>query len=70
MSRFDIYNHLNSDKRDGVVVGIEPIAEQVVLLNYGFHRILCALVRAQLKRFPDSELAHAVKEVLDRGYTI
>jgi hypothetical protein len=66
---FDRYKHLSNDARDGVAIGVEAIAEQVVRLNYGFHRMLCALVRFHLARFPNSELAREVKAVLDRGFT-
>jgi hypothetical protein len=45
------------------------MAAQVVSLNYGFHRMLCALVRYHEKRFPKSELAREIRTVLDKGYT-
>lgn len=66
---FDDYKHLDADPRDGVVVGVEDIAKQVVKLNYGFHRMLCALVRYHEKRFPKSELAREIRAVLDKGHT-
>ncbi len=66
---FDDCKHLNDDPHDGVSIGVEAIAEQIVKLNYGFHRMLCALVRHHVKRFPNSELAREIKAALDRGYT-
>lgn len=66
---FDNYRHLNDMPRDGAVIGVEDMAAQVVSLNYGFHRMLCALVRYHEKRFPKSELAREIRAVLDKGHT-
>ena len=66
MSVQDSYKHLNDDG-DGVVVGIEAIAEQIVKLNYGTHRLLSAIARLRLARRHDDPLALRIKALLDAG---
>ena len=66
----DQYRHLNgedSSPADGVTVGIEAIAAQVVRLNYGMHRMLSALVRFRLAIRPGDALALGLKQLLDKG---
>lgn len=67
----DDYKHLNDRERDGVVLDIESVAEQVVHLNYGVHRLLSAIVRRRLEKSRsegrEDELAVALKALLDGG---
>jgi len=63
---FDGYKHLNDDG-DGITIGIEEIAPVVEKLNYGMHRMLCALVRARLKRRPGDEMALAIRALIEKG---
>lgn len=66
----DTYKHLNES--DGVLIGIEEIAKQVVKLNYGTHRMLSAIIRARRENpssvyaAPD-ELADELEALLKRG---
>lgn len=69
MSNFDGYRHISNDKGDGITLGIEEIAPQIERLNYGMHRMLCALVRARLARRPNDELALAIKALIEKGLT-
>lgn len=64
----DAYRHLNDDG-GGVVVGIEEVARQIVDMNYGTHRLLSALVRAQRQRWgEDDETAAKIEAILREGY--
>ena len=68
MPTIDTYKHLNES--DGVLTGIEEIANQVVKLNYGTHRMLSALVRARRKvgkSHERDELADEIEALLKRG---
>lgn len=71
MPRIDQYRHLNDDKDEGAIIGIEEIAQQVERLNYGTHRLLSAIVRARRARRPahhgPDELADAIEAALNRG---
>ena len=64
----DRYKHLNDGEHDGKVdlaIGIEELAAKVEHMNYGMHRMLCALVRARLARYPDDGLAIALGRLLN-----
>lgn len=69
----DPYRHLNdiTDAKarasDGVVLGIETIAEQVERLNYGMVRMVAALARSRLKRKPDDRFALALCDLIRSG---
>jgi len=64
--RIDTYRHLNEN--DGVLIGIEDIARQIVKMNYGTHRMLSAIVRARRESARGhDELADRIEALLNEG---
>ena len=68
MGYYNEYSHLDND-RDPALFTMDDIAEWAARQNYGTHRPVCALVRAHRKRFPNSKLAKALNEAVDKYTT-
>jgi hypothetical protein len=66
------YDHLNADNPINATVDMDELAKRVVLLNYGAHRFLSALVRAlreasKWKYRENNELADEIEKLLNAG---
>lgn len=58
---FDTYKHLDSPAEIGM--SMDDIARQVVRSNYGLHRMVCALVKAdEERRAEPSPLVAALRD--------
>ena len=48
---------------------MDQVAETIVRMNYGTHRLLSSLVRARRELLhPDDELAQRIEDLLNEGY--
>lgn len=63
----DRYKHLNDGPLEIPGLGIEEIAVAVEKANYGTHRMLSAIVRLRLARFPNDRLGLLLRDALDQG---
>ena len=68
MGYYNYYRHLDKDPVSAPF-NMDQIAEWAANQNYGTHRLVCALIRAAYKRFPDSELAKALEDVVEKFTT-
>lgn len=64
---FDFYRHLDED--DKIPFSMDQMASAVASMNYGPHRFICALSKAQKRRFPESELAIELEKVAKKFTT-
>jgi len=65
MKYFDMYRHIDNE----VVASpfnMGMLAEWAANQNYGTHRLVCALVKAQRKKSPNSKLADALEAAADK----
>ena len=60
-NQFDTYAHLDPVN---FKITTDELAEIVVKENYGLHRVLCSLVKAQERKFPDSKLASKLRKLV------
>lgn len=65
--RFDEYKHLNGTDKFAVELDIEEIAARIVAMNYGTHRLLCALVRKLEIVDAEDEIAKRLRQIIDDG---
>jgi hypothetical protein len=69
--RFDEYAHINETSKFTVELDIEEVAAKIVGMNYGCHRLLCAMVRAIRRRDNGngySASAEKLQEFIDGGW--
>jgi hypothetical protein len=65
MSEFDTYKHLDEEPME-INISMDELAVKVASMNYGTHRFLCALTKAQENKFPESELAKGLRELCSK----
>jgi hypothetical protein len=62
------YNHLNEDDILSISLSIDKLAQQVIGMNYGVHRLLSAIAKRRLDNDPQDGLGQGVKQLLDEGW--
>lgn len=65
MTYFNAYKHLNSESK--VKISLEEIAPLVVQMNYGVHRLVCALVEEMEKNGERDGLVKALKRAVEEN---
>lgn len=63
----DTYKHLDDSQPLTLSLSVDAIAEELVRLNYGVHRVLSSIIRYRLAKDPSDELALGIKALLNEG---
>jgi len=68
-TRMGDYDHERPEEMFAVRMPMDAVAEHIVALNYGTHRLLSSLVYARRKLVhPEDELAQCIEDLLNAGY--
>ena len=67
MRYLDQYRHLNKASLFTVKLSLDEVAEKILAMNYGVHRLLSAIIRLRLEYDSNDELALGILALLEQG---